>query len=132
MYKRQCQAIRGIGLAASRYDAKVAMADTNRQLKGTLNRSFSKVAIQPVQDFAPPPPQMENPGLTLMLGMGQALGAGLEGMSGKGDGLNNKVQQSSMPTYQAPPPMASGAYGTGIPYQLPAGSFGITPGYQGY
>lgn len=125
------QALRARGLAAARYDAKDAMADTNRQLKGTLNRSFSKVAIQPVQDFAPPPPQMENPGLTLMLGMGQALGAGLEGMSGKGDGLNNKVQQSSMPTYQAPPPMASGAYGTGIPYQLPAGSFGIT-GTRGY
>ena len=125
------QALRARGLAAARYDAKEAMADTNRQLKSTLNRSFSKVAVAPVQDFAPPPPQMENVGLTLMMGMGQALGAGLEGMSGKGDGLNNKVQQSSMPTYQAPPPMASGAYGTGIPYQLPAGSFGIT-GTRGY
>ena len=126
------QALRARGLAAARYDAKDAMADTNRQLKGTLNRSFSKVAIQPVQDFAPPPPQMENPGLTLMLGMGQALGAGLEGMGGKGNALNNNMQQSSTPSYQAPPPMASGAYGTGIPYQLPSGSFGITPGYQGY
>ena len=52
------QAIRARGLAAARYDAKDAMADTNRQLKSTLNRSFSKVAIAPVQDFAPPPPQM--------------------------------------------------------------------------
>ena len=127
------QAIRARGLATARFDAKEAMADTNRQLKSTLNRSFSKVAIAPVQDFAPPPPQMENVGLTLMMGMGQALGAGLEGMSGKGNGLNNQqMQQSSMPTYQAPPPMASGAYGTGIPYALPQGSFGITPGYQGY
>ena len=127
------QAMRSRALATARFDAKEAMADTNRQLKGTLNRSFSKVAIAPVQDFAPPPPQMENVGLTLMMGMGQALGAGLEGMSGKGNGLNNQqMQQSSMPTYQAPPPMASGAYGTGIPYALPQGSFGITPGYQGY
>ena len=108
------------------------MADTNRQLKSTLNRSFSKVAVAPVQDFAPPPPQMENVGLTLMVGMAKAIGAGMEGAGGGGDGLNNNMQQSSMPTYQAPPPMASGAYGTGIPYQLPAGSFGITPGYQGY
>ena len=127
------QAMRSRALATARFDAKEAMADTNRQLKTQLNRSFSKVAIAPVQDFAPPPPQMENVGLTLMMGMGQALGAGLEGMSGKGNGLNNQqMQQSSMPTYQAPPPMASGAYGTGIPYALPQGSFGITPGYQGY
>ena len=74
------QAMRSRALASARFDAKEAMADTNRQLKGTLNKSFSKVAIQPVQDFAPPPPQMENVGLTLMMGMGQALGAGLEGM----------------------------------------------------
>ena len=125
------QAMRSRALASARFDAKEAMADTNRQLKSTLNRSFSKVAIQPVQDFAPPPPQMENVGLTLMMGMGQALGAGLEGMGGKGNGMNNNMQQSSMPTYEAPPPMASGAYGTGIPYQLPAGSFGIT-GTRGY
>ena len=74
------QAMRSRALASARFDAKEAMADTNRQLKSTLNKSFSKVAIQPVQDFAPPPPQMENVGLTLMMGMGQALGAGLEGM----------------------------------------------------
>ena len=73
------QAMRSRALASARFDAKEAMANTNRQLKGTLNKSFSKVAIQPIQDFAPPPPQMENVGLTLMLGMGQALGAGLEG-----------------------------------------------------
>ena len=74
------QAMRSRALASARFDAKEAMANTNRQLKGTLNKSFSKVAIQPIQDFAPPPPQMENVGLTLMMGMGQALGAGLEGM----------------------------------------------------
>jgi len=77
------QAMRSRALASARFDAKEAMADTNRQLKTQLNRSFSKVAVAPVQDFAPPPPQMENVGLTLMMGMGQALGAGLEGMSNK-------------------------------------------------
>ena len=108
------QALRARGLAAARYDAKDAMADTNRQLKGTLNRSFSKVAIQPVQDFAPPPPQMENPGLTLMLGMGQALGAGLEGMSGKGDGLGKMNQGAGNYSYSNTPgvtPSLSGNLG---------------------
>ena len=97
------QAIRARGLAAARYDAKDAMADTNRQLKGTLNRSFSKVAIAPVQDFAPPPPQMENVGLTLMMGMGQALGAGLEGMGGKGDGLGKMNQGAGNYSYSNTP-----------------------------
>ena len=93
------QAMRSRALASARFDAKEAMADTNRQLKGTLNKSFSKVAIQPVQDFAPPPPQMENVGLTLMMGMGQALGAGLEGMPNKtmgGGQTPNMVAQSGM------------------------------------
>ena len=74
------QAMRSRALATARYDAKEAMGDVNRQLKTQLNRSFGKVAIAPVQDFVPPPPQMENVGLTLMMGMGQALGAGLDGM----------------------------------------------------
>ena len=100
------QAIRARGLAAARYDAKDAMADTNRQLKGTLNRSFSKVAIQPVQDFAPPPPQMENVGLTLMMGMGQALGAGLDGMP------KNTMGPGSTPPAQ----IASSGFAGGMPY----------------
>ena len=81
------QAMRSRALASARFDAKEAMADVNRQLKTQLNRSFSKVAIQPIQDFAPPPPQMESPGLVLMMGMANALGEGLGGMEGKGDGL---------------------------------------------
>ena len=74
------QAMRSRALATAQYDAKESMADVNRQLKTQLNRSFGKVAIQPVQDFVPPPPQMENVGLTLMMGMGKALGDGLAGM----------------------------------------------------
>ena len=73
------QAMRSRALTTARFDAKEVMADTNRQLKGTLNKSFSKVAVAPVPDFAPPKPVMGNVGMTLMLGMGQALGAGLEG-----------------------------------------------------
>ena len=86
------QAIRARGLAAARYDAKDAMADTNRQLKSTLNKSFSKVAVAPVQDFAPPPPQMQNVGLTLMMGMANALGEGIQG----NEGLMNKFNNSKL------------------------------------
>ena len=74
------QALRSRGLAQAGYMAKQSNEDVNRQLKGQLNRSFGKVAIQPVQDLAPPPPVMQNVGMTFMLGMGQALGAGIEGM----------------------------------------------------
>ena len=91
------QAMRSRALASARFDAKEAMADTNRQLKSTLNKSFSKVAVAPVQDFAPPPPQMENVGLTLMMGMGQAIGAGIGGMSSNtmGPGVTPPAQVAS-------------------------------------
>ena len=74
------QALRSRGLAQAGYMAKQSNEDVNRQLKGQLNRSFGKVAIQPVQDLAEPPPVMQNVGMTFMLGMGQALAAGIEGM----------------------------------------------------
>ena len=83
------QAMRSRGLATAQYQGKEAMADVNRQLKTQLNRSFSKVAIAPIPDFAPPPPQMENVGLTLMMGMGQALGEGIMGNQGLMDKFNN-------------------------------------------
>ena len=86
------QAMRSRGLATAQYQGKEAMADVNRQLKTQLNRSFSKVAIAPIPDFAPPPPQMENVGLTLMMGMGQALGEGIMG----NEGLMNKFNNSKM------------------------------------
>ena len=73
------QALRSRGLAQAGYQAKEVMGDVNRQLKSQLNQSFGKVAIQPIQDIAPPPPVMQNVGLTFMLGMGQAIGAGIEG-----------------------------------------------------
>ena len=86
------QAMRSRGLATAQYQGKEAMADVNRQLKTQLNRSFSKVAIAPIPDFAPPPPQMENVGLTLMMGMGQALGEGIMG----NEGLMNKFNNSKL------------------------------------
>ena len=73
------QAMRARGLTQAGYDAKAVNADVNRQLKSQLNKSFGKVAIQPIQDFAPPPPQMENVGLTFMMGMGSAIGEGIAG-----------------------------------------------------
>ena len=79
------QALRSRGLAMAGYQAEGVNEDVNRQLKSTLNRSFGQVAIQPVQDIAPPPPVMQNVGMTLMLGMGQALGAGISGMPSNTD-----------------------------------------------
>ena len=82
------QAMRSRGLAMAGYQAQESNLDVNRQLKGQLNRSFGKVAIQPQADMAPPPPVMGNPGMALMLGLGQAVGAGIEG----NEALNQKFQ----------------------------------------
>jgi hypothetical protein len=86
------QAMRSRGLTQAGYDAREVYGDINRDLKGKLNRSFGRVVIQPVADLPPPKPVMQNVGMTLMLGMGQALGAGLEGMGNTGDGLG-KIQK---------------------------------------
>ena len=85
------QAMRSRGLAMAGYQARESNEDVNRQLKGQLNRSFGRVAIQPIVDIPPPPPVMQNVGLTLMLGMGQALGAGLEGRASTGNALRNNT-----------------------------------------
>ena len=61
---------------------------------------------------------MQNVGLTLMLGMGQALGAGIEGMGNTGNGLSNTMGGASTTT---------GGVSTGsIDYgnTFPSGSFG--------
>ena len=110
------QALRSRGLAQAGYAAKQSNEDVNRQLKGQLNRSFGKVAIQPVQDLAPPPPVMQNVGLTFMLGMGQALGAGLEGMSSNTNPFSNTPGVT--PDVITPPSTVN--YGN----TFPSGSFG--------
>jgi hypothetical protein len=84
------QALRSRGLVQAGYKAKQVNEDTKLQLKSLLNRSFSQVAIQPVADIAPPAPVMKNVGLTLMLGMGQALGEGILGNEGLMDKWNNR------------------------------------------
>tara|TARA_X000001388_G_scaffold61132_1_gene46619 strand:+ start:27 stop:782 length:756 start_codon:yes stop_codon:yes gene_type:complete len=76
------QALRSRGLTQAGYMAKQSNENVNIQLKSLLNRSFGKVAIQPVADLALPPPVMQNVGLTLMLGMGNALGEGIMGNKG--------------------------------------------------
>ena len=74
------QAMRARGLAQASYMYKETVQDVNRNLKGQLNKSFGKVAIQPVADLAPPAPVKRNVGMTLALGMAKAIGAGIEGM----------------------------------------------------
>ena len=66
------QAMRSRGLTQAGYMAKQSNEDVNRRLKGALNESFSKVAIVPNPDIAPPPPVLQNPGMSLMLGLGEA------------------------------------------------------------
>ncbi len=128
------QAMRSRALATATYDAKETMADVNRQLKTQLNRSFGKVAIAPVQDFVPPAPQMENVGLTLMVGMGQALGAGLDGMSNTGDGLKTPQIDASASASQASTISAGTSYGYGADtYYTGMPSMGVgSQFYQAY
>ena len=96
------QAMRSRGLREAGYDAREVYGDINRDLKGQLNRSFGRVAIQPIADLPPPKPVMQNVGMTLMLGMGEALGAGLS--AGGGNNYRNTT-----PGGQKYGPMASDA-----------------------
>ena len=95
------QAMRSRGLTQAGYQARETYGDINRQLKGQLNQSFSRVAIQPIPDFAPPKPVMQSPGLALMLGMASAVGEGIAGnpnmnqdWRGGGKGKTNTGQTS--------------------------------------
>ena len=110
------QAMRSRGLREAGYDAREVYGNINRDLKGQLNRSFGRVAIQPIADMAPPKPVMQNVGLTLMLGMGQALGAGLEGMPANSGQPSYSNTAGVTPTYTPP-----STYNYGNTY--PAGSF---------
>ena len=87
------QAMRSRGLTQAGYDARETYGSINRQVKGELNKSFGKVVIQPIADLPPPPPVYQNVGLTLMLGMAQAVGAGMEGAS-----ANQALKTPEMPT----------------------------------
>ena len=76
----QSQAMRSRGLQYAYFQAEKEKDYTRNRLKADLNRSFSKVAIQPVADLAEPPPVMGNPGMALMMGMANAVSAGIGGM----------------------------------------------------
>ena len=93
------QAMRSRGLREAGYDAREVYGDINRDLKGKLNQAFGRVAIQPVADLPPPKPVMQNVGMTLMLGMGQALGAGLE--ASMGQNTNPLKTPTTTPSYNA-------------------------------
>ena len=111
------QAMRSRGLTSALYRAKAGKEDIRRQLKSDLNKSFSKVAVQPIADIAPPPPAMGNPGMALMMGMANAVSAGIGGMdsntmdTGTDTGLQNQMIT----------PPSTIDYGD----TFPAGSFGI-------
>ena len=102
------QAMRTRGLTMAYNQAEKEKAYTRNQLKARLNRSFSKVALEPIQDIPKPPPTMGNPGMALMLGMGQAVAAGIGGMDGKtmdaGGGTENivPVTPPTTPNYFMP------------------------------
>ena len=122
------QRLRSRGLAMAGYQAKEVREDVNRQLKTALNRSFAGVAIQPVADIAPPAPVMQNVGLTLMLGMGEALAAGIGGMPDNSGANSYKTIGGSSTTTASGTSIGSINYGNTVP----AGSFGIGSTSQNY
>ena len=121
------QAMRSRGLTQAGYKARETYGDINRQLKGQLNQAFSRVAIQPIPDIAPPRPVMQSPGLALMLGMASAIGEGIAGNPNMNqDWSGGKIKTTT--SYTPPPPMNPGfvnSYGqaTGIPMNLQSSSF---------
>lgn len=118
------QAMRTRGLTQARWQAKAVSSDVHRQLKGALNRSFSKVAVQPQADMAPPAPVMQNVGLTLMLGIGQAIGAGIEGKVGQDKYNNDTPNQTPKPKPDTQQTSWNSGYqsqNTGYGYSSPTG-----------
>ena len=91
------QAMRTRGLTQAYYGAEKQKDSVRRRLKSELNRSFSKVAIQPVADLAEPPPVMGSPGMALMMGAANALSAGLGGMDGETMGPGKTYEYSNTP-----------------------------------
>ena len=57
--------------------------------------------MQPIADMAPPRPVMQNVGLTFMLGMGKALGAGLGGMPDNTN-WNSTISSNSSSYFNSP------------------------------
>jgi len=125
------QAMRTRGMIMAYSQAEKEKAYTRNQLKARKNRSFSKVAIEEVPDIAKPPPTMGSPGMALMLGMGQAVAAGIGGMDTK----TMDAPTPSVPNVEGG--MKTGTYGSFMPSN-PQFGFGdashnfMGSPYQGY
>ena len=111
------QAMRTRGLTMAYSQAEKEKAYVRNQLKAQQNRAFSKVAIEEVPDIAKPPPTMGNPGMALMLGMGQAVAAGIGGMDTKtmdvGGGASETVSGVSTGSIDYGNTFPSGSFGYG-------------------
>ena len=112
------QAMRTRGLTEAYFSASKQKDYVRNRLKSELNRSFSKVAVQPVADLPEPPPVMGSPGMALMMGAANALSAGLGGMDSNTMGPGQV--DTGLHTQTITPP-SSIDYGN----TFPAGSFGI-------
>ena len=124
------QAMRSRGLTQAGYQARETYGDINRQLKGQLNQSFSRVAIAPVPEFAPPKPLMQSPGLALMMGMANALGAGIEGNPDFFKPKTPIIKPIAPPTQSSlGGAMTQGSFMPSMPNYV---GVGANLGYQGY
>ena len=95
------QAMRTRGMTMAYSQAEKEKDYVRNRLKADQNRAFSKVALEPIQDIPKPPPTMGNPGMALMLGMGQAVAAGIGGMDTKtmdSGGVGESVVPPTTPT----------------------------------
>ena len=112
--------------------AEIEKASTRNRLKAAQNRSFAKVSQVIVEPIPEAPPTMGNPGMALMLGMGQAVAAGIGGMDTK---TMDAPTTPSVPNVEGG--MATGTYGSFMPSN-PQFGFGdashnfMGSPYQGY
>lgn len=121
------QAMRTRGLTMAYSQAEKEKDYVRNQLKARQNRAFSKVAIEEVPDIAKPPPTMGNPGMALMMGMGNALSAGLGGMDTK----TMDAPAPSVPNVDTAGSL-TGTYGSFMPSMPDYVGVGANTGYQGY
>ena len=92
------QAMRARGLTMAYEQADMEKASTRNRLKAAQNRSFAQVSQVLVEPIPEAPPTLGNPGMALMLGMGQAVAAGIGGMDTKTMGAGEMNQGGG--TYQ--------------------------------
>lgn len=80
------QRARSRALTNASWRLKQANLSTHLKVKNTLNDEFSKVAIQPWNELAPPKPVYGNPFMTFALGMGQGIASNWDSIGGKDGG----------------------------------------------